>query len=191
MVSFRDAWWPEIYAGRVQWETMYADVVHPNDTGHILASELLIALLEKSRGLPEPDAKRAPLPAPMISDLFADCRYAQYADLKPTANHGWTANADKTKWESPAEGGTIEFSFEGELLFVGYEIDAEAEPLASYRIDGGESRPLKRNPNRLPLAEGLPPGPHKIRIELAPPKSQPAPNAKARVWSLGSAGQSQ
>jgi hypothetical protein len=188
MVSFRDAWWPEIYSGRVQWETMYADVVHPNDTGHILASELLVALLQRVKDQPAPAAIPTTLPAPMISDLFVDCRYAQYADLQPTANHGWTTNADKSKWESPAAGGAIEFSFDGELLFVGYEIDADAEPLATYRIDGGDARPLKRNPNRLPLAEGLPQGPHKVRIELASPKTQPAPNAKVRVWSLGATG---
>ncbi len=188
MVSFRDAWWPELYSGRAQWETMYADVVHPNDTGHILASELLIALLEKAKALPEPGAERTALPAPMISDLFVDCRYAQNTDLKPSTNSGWTTNADKSKWESPAEGGTIEFTFDGELLFLGYEIDAEAEPLASYRIDGGESRPLKRNPNRLPLAEGLKPGTHTIRIELASAASRQVPNAKVRIWSLGAAG---
>ncbi len=188
MVSFRDAWWPELYSGRAQWETMYADVVHPNDTGHILASELLIALLEKAKALPEPGAERTALPAPMISELFVDCRYAQNTDLKPSTNSGWTTNADKSKWESPAEGGTIEFTFDGELLFLGYEIDAEAEPLASYRIDGGESRPLKRNPNRLPLAEGLKPGTHTIRIELASAASRQAPSAKVRIWSLGAAG---
>jgi lysophospholipase L1-like esterase len=188
MVSFRDAWWPELYSGRVRWETMYADVVHPNDTGHILASELLIALLQRVKDQPAPANVQTTLPAPMISDLFVDCRYAQHADLKPTANLGWTTNADKSKWESPSAGGTIEFSFDGELLFVGYEIDAEVEPLASYRIDGGESRPLKRNPNRLPLAEGLKPGPHTIRIELASAMSRQVPNAKVRVWSLGAAG---
>jgi lysophospholipase L1-like esterase len=188
MVSFRDAWWPELHSGRAQWETMYADVVHPNDTGHMLASELLISLLEKAKALPEPGATRTALPAPMISDLFADCRYAQNTDLKPSTNSGWTTSADKSKWESPAEGGAIEFTFDGELLFVGYEIDAEAEPLASYRIDGGESRPLKRNPNRLPLAEGLMPGPHTIRIELTSSASRQVPNGKVRIWSLGAAG---
>lgn len=188
MVSFRDAWWPELYSGRAQWETMYADVVPPNDTGHILASELLIALLEKAKSLPEAAAKHPSLPSPMISDLFVDCRYAQNTDLKPSANSGWTTTTDKSKWESPAEGGTVEFTFDGELLFLGYEIDVEAEPLASYRIDGGESRPLKRNPNRLPLAEGLKPGPHTIRIEAASSSGRPSPNAKVRIWSLGAAG---
>jgi lysophospholipase L1-like esterase len=187
MVSFRDAWWPEIYAGRVQWETMYADVVHPNDTGHILASELLIALLQRVKDQPSPAAVRTTLPAPMISDLFVDCRFAQYADLQPTANSGWKRTADGNRWESPATGGTIEFGFEGELLFLGYEIDAAAEPLATYRIDGGSPRPLKRNPNRLPLAEGLTPGQHRILIEYA--ASQPATaGSRVQIWSMGAAG---
>lgn len=187
MVSFRDAWWPEIYAGRAQWETMYADVVHPNDTGHVLASELLIALLQRVKDQPAPAAVRTTLPAPMISDLFVDCRYAQYADLQPTANSGWKRTADGNRWESPATGGTIEFGFEGELLFLGYEIDAAAEPLATYRIDGGSPRPLKRNPNRLPLAEGLTPGQHRILIEYA--ASQPATaGSRVQIWSMGAAG---
>jgi hypothetical protein len=58
-----------------------------------------------------------------ISDFFANCRYAQYADLKPTLNSGWTHSADGTKWESPAAtDGGIEFDFAGKLLFVGYDI---------------------------------------------------------------------
>lgn len=188
MVSFRDAWWPEVRSGRVQWETMYADVVHPNDTGHVLASELLITLLQRVKEQPAPAAIRTTLPAPMVSDLFVNCRYFQYADLNPTMNNGWARSADGHRWESPATGGAIEFSFEGELLFVGYEIDADAEPLATYRIDGGSPQPLKRNPNRLPLAEGLTPGPHLVRIEFAPvPKPMPvAPGV--RIWSIGAAG---
>jgi lysophospholipase L1-like esterase len=187
MVSFRDAWWPELHSGRVQWETMYADVVHPNDTGHILASELLIALLQQVKEQPAPDAIPTTLPTPMISDLFVDCRYAQYADLQPTANNGWKRTADGHRWESPATGGTIEFGFDGELLFLGYEIDAAAEPLVTYRIDGGSPRPLKRNPNRLPLAEGLTPGPHRILIEHA--ASQPATaGPRVQIWSMGAAG---
>ena len=34
MVSFRDAFWPEIEAGRMKWEDVIADQVHPNDRGH-------------------------------------------------------------------------------------------------------------------------------------------------------------
>ena len=191
MVSFRDAWWPEIYSGRAQWEAMYADVVHPNDTGHILASELLIALLNDVNAKPEWSAttSRADLPAPMITDLFANCRYAQGTDLKPTQNSGWTQNADGTKWESPAStDGSIEFGFAGKLLFVGYDIDKDSEPFATFSIDGGQAQPLKNSPNRLPLAEGLPPGQHRVRIDFAGSKALARSNAKVKIWSVGAAG---
>lgn len=194
MVSFRDAWWPEIYTDRVKWETMYADVVHPNDTGHILASELLIALLNdvNAKSAPNAAAIRAGLPVPMISDLFAHCRYAQYTDLKPTQNSGWTQTADGTKWENPAStDGSIEFEFSGELLFVAYDIDKEAEAHATYSIDGGPSQPLKINPNRLPLAENLPPGKHRVRIEFAGSKLPQEATAKVRIWGVGSAGKTE
>ena len=190
MVSFRDAWWPEIYSGRAKWEDMYADVVHPNDTGHILASELLIALLSDVNAKPDASTTAKPdLPEPMITDLFANCRYAQGTDLKPTQNNGWTQNADRTKWESPAStDGGIEFGFAGKLLFVGYDIDKEAEPFATFSIDGGKAQPLKVSANRLPLAEDLPAGQHRVRIEFAGSKVPQGSTAKVRVWAVGAAG---
>jgi lysophospholipase L1-like esterase len=191
MVSFRDAWWPEIYSGRAVWETMYADVVHPNDTGHILASELLIALLNDVNAKPESSgpASHADLPAPMITDLFAHCRYAQGTDLKPAQNSGWTQTAEGTKWESPAStDGGIEFGFAGKLLFMGYDIDKDSESFAAFSIDGGKAQPLKNSPNRLPLTEDLPPGQHRVRIEFAGSKVPSGSNAKVKIWAVGAAG---
>lgn len=193
MVSFRDAWWPEIHSGRTQWEELYADVVHPNDTGHILASELLIALLQQGNNSPpaEPavSTSATELPAPMISDLFSHCRYAQFADLKPTQNNGWTHSPDGKKWESPASSdGSIEFSFSGELLFVGYDLDKEAEALATFSIDGGTPQPLKGSPNRLPLAEGLPRGLHRVRFEFPGSKVLAGTISGVRIWAVGAAG---
>jgi lysophospholipase L1-like esterase len=191
MVSFRDAWWPEIYSGRTKWEDMYDDVVHPNDTGHILASELLIGLLENVNAKPSSDTKPSPtqLPAPMITDFFAHCRYTQGPDLKPTQNSGWTQNADATKWESSiTTDGSIEFSFVGQLLFVGYEITQESEALASYSVDGGPPQPLKINPNRLPLAENLPAGPHHIRINFTGSKAPQGSTDQVKIWAIGAAG---
>ena len=191
MVSFRDAWWPEIYSGRAKWEDMYADVVHPNDTGQILASELLVTLLNDVNAKPVPSATaiRAALPAPMISDLFAHCRYAQYADLKPLQNSGWTRSSDGNKWECPTKtDGTIEFGFSGKLLFVGYDIEKEAEPFTTFSIDGGKSQPLKSSPNRLPLAESLSPGEHRVRIEFAGSKAPQGATARVRIWGVGGAG---
>jgi lysophospholipase L1-like esterase len=194
MVSFRDAWWPEIHSGRTQWEELYADVVHPNDTGHLRAADLLIALLKEVNESPAPEAPAsaspAALPAPMISALFDPCRYAQNADLTPTQNEGWTRSTDGKKWESPSStDAAIEFAFSGELLFAGYDIDKEAEAHITFTIDGGAPQPLKSSANRLPLAEDLPPGPHRVRFELAGSKASREATAKVRIWSIGAAGE--
>ena len=191
MVSFRDAWWPEIHSGRVPWDVMYADVVHPNDTGHLLAAELLIDLLQDVHAKSESfaAAHRADLPSPMITDLFAQCRYAQGRDLQPTQNDGWTPTADGSKWENPvATDGGIEFAFAGKLLFVGYDIDKEAEPLTTFSLDDGAAQALRSNPNRLPLGEDLAPGPHRVRIEFTGSKLPAGSTAKVRIWAVGAAG---
>src|ERR1035437_3201442 len=39
MVSFRDGLWPEIKTGRLKREAVMADVVHPNDLGHVRRHE--------------------------------------------------------------------------------------------------------------------------------------------------------
>ncbi|OGV68039.1 MAG: hypothetical protein A2283_10505 [Lentisphaerae bacterium RIFOXYA12_FULL_48_11] len=38
LVSYRDALWPEIKEGRLTWESVMADEVHPNDLGHACAA---------------------------------------------------------------------------------------------------------------------------------------------------------
>ena len=191
MVSFRDAWWPEIYSGRAKWEEMYADVVHPNDEGHILASELLISLLEKTKSKPQPatalSATGSALPAAMISEAFANCHYAQHADLKPTASGNWVKSPDGNSWVSPASDGAITFGFNGRILFVGYDIDKGAESLATFSIDGCAPQPLKPSPNRLPLATDLAPGEHNIRIVFSGSKLPQGATDRVRIWGVGAA----
>ena len=190
MVSFRDAWWPEIKEGRAKWEDMYADVVHPNDVGHTLTSELLISLLEDAKlksqagtAPPVPD-----LPAPLHSDVFENCRFTRIADLKPTENSGWTLSENGKSWESPAADAAIELGFSGKILFLGYDLGKGAEPFATFSIDGGDPQPLKTNGDRLPLAENLAAGDHRIRIEFAASNLPTGSTDKIKIWGLGTAG---
>ncbi|MGV3757553.1 MAG: SGNH/GDSL hydrolase family protein [Verrucomicrobiota bacterium] len=46
MVSFRDALWPEIQAGKLKWEDVEADEVHPNDRGHAYAAEFVTRFID-------------------------------------------------------------------------------------------------------------------------------------------------
>jgi hypothetical protein len=185
MVSFRDAWWPELSAKRAAWDAMYADVVHPNDVGHGLATDLLVALLEQERKLPQPIAPAAALPAPLISDRYARCAIAQRGNLKPTTVTGWTKAANGA-WESTTPDSVIEFTFSGTTLFLGFDVVAGQTAKLTCAIDDGKSQPLDGTGNRLPVAEGLAAGLHRVRITVA--GGQANPTGKVTIWAVGGAG---
>ncbi len=46
MVSFRDAIWPEIEAGRLKWSDYIVDTVHPTDAGHAAAARFITAMCD-------------------------------------------------------------------------------------------------------------------------------------------------
>ncbi len=188
MVSFRDAWWPELTSGRTLWEDLYADVVHPKDTGHRLAGRLLGNLLETTLHGQTPPATATDLPAPLISDLYENCRFASYASLTPAANNGWTRSADQKFWEGSAAGDSIEFEFTGQSLFLGYDFEKEQPPQAVFTIDGGKPQPLKEDAHRRPIATNLPPGLHRIRIETQRNGAASGSPGKLKVWGVGGTG---
>jgi len=47
VVSYRDAVWPEMKYGRIKWEELSPDDVHPNNTGHGILSLFVTELLQK------------------------------------------------------------------------------------------------------------------------------------------------
>jgi len=120
MISFRDAWWPEFSSGRAVWEDAYDDIVHPKDMGHILASDLLIALLDAVNRMAQPGvlppSVNVELPPPMISDVFANCIFSQYGKVNPTGQSGWSRPAGGGNWESSAPKSFIEFEFTGRVI---------------------------------------------------------------------------
>jgi hypothetical protein len=192
MVSFRDAMFPEISTGRMAWETLYADVVHPNDEGHNVASKLLIHLLEStrspSRQTSQGTAAVAEVPAPMISNLYENCRYADRESLKPVAHSGWVRSADGSKWECPPGDASIEFEVEGKAIFLGFDLDPAAAGRVKYSINGGAVQELKAEGDRPPVASGLDEGKHRLRLETSGiPPHGPGEQAKFVIWGLGGA----
>lgn len=188
MVSFRDAWWPELTSGRVQWEDLYADVVHPKDEGHLRAGKLLGSLLETV--LPRKDSTHlaAEIPEPLLSDLYEKCQFAAYEDLKATSHAGWERSADQKFWEGDAHGDSIEFEFTGHSLFLGYDFEKERPPRAVFSIDDNKPQPLKEDAHRRPIASNLRPGVHRIRIEILRDGAASGPVGKLKVWGVGGAG---
>lgn len=196
MVSFRDAWWPEILAKRTNWDDMYADNVHPNDKGHTLATDLMVRLLDQAKREAASGAKpakvAASLPAPMISDDYTRCSLLQGQNLTPKANNGWVRSANGRSWESGSGDTSIEFETTGTILFLGFDQEKGLDKLCTYSIDGAAPQSLKADGNRPPLATNLAPGKHTLKIEYAGSKASAATpaataGAQATPWPTSTA----
>lgn len=187
MVSFRDAWWPELTSGRAQWDDLYADSVHPKDAGHLEAGKLLAKLLESI--LPDSAAQNLTkdVPPPLISNLYEHCQFSAYDSLKAAAHSGWERSADQKFWESATTGDWIEFEFTGESLFLGYDFEKEQAPEALFTIDGGKQHILKEDAHRRPIATDLSAGVHRVRIEIRRKASASGSPGKLKVWGVGGA----
>jgi hypothetical protein len=94
MVSFRDALWPEVQAGRLVWSDFEADFVHPNSRGHGYCAQFVTALLDEVLdGLPA-DCEFPPAPPPpasLVSDVFQFTKLHNAETLTPERNAGWTS----------------------------------------------------------------------------------------------------
>ena len=191
MISFRDAVWPELESGGLKWETIYDDVVHPNDAGHDIASGLLRNLLGTAlAGLPENDHALptiAPVPAALISDTFEHCALFRAADLKPLASQGWTC-VNSNVWECGSAGGRLEYEVPGTVLMLGRSIPEVAANRVDIIVDGGEPQPVSRAGHNLPIARGLPKGLHRVAVVVRPFEVADDKAEKVRIWWGGGAG---
>lgn len=192
MISFRDAVWPELQSGNLKWESIYDDVVHPNDSGHDIASELLLNFLRASLArLTRSDSVRpvvAPVPMPLISDRYEHCEMFRAADLKPLSSEGW-ALVKSNAWECGSAGGRLEFKISGQIVMLGRSIPAPASHLVEMTIDGEAPRGVSRDGHNLPVATGLQTGSHRVAIVVKPfGKGKEGDAEKVRIFWGGAAG---
>lgn len=201
-VSFRDAVWPEIDAGRLAWEQVEADLVHPNDLGHQLCARFLAdALAAVLADLP-PDGRLqppGPLPAPLLSDTYERCRLLS-ADLAIVAENsgfapdvasrlgpGWSAAEPGSRLVLEASGTAFMLVFhriKGNMGRVAVRIDG-ADPViceAWFEADWGGYSAVQ------PLASGLPPGRHRIEVELLGEHHPDSGGTRFEVHALLAAG---
>jgi hypothetical protein len=191
MISFRDAVWPELQAGTLKWETIYDDVVHPNNAGHDIASELLRSYLTASLAkLPKNDRDLpavAPVPAPLISDTFERCTMFRAADLKPVSSDGW-ACVKSNVWECGSAGGRLEYEVPGTVLMLGRTIPTVADKSVEIVVDNQTPRPVSRDGHNRSVAQGLIAGPHRVAVVVQPFGDGKDTADKVQIWWGGAAG---
>jgi len=192
MISFRDAVWPELQAGTIKWETIYDDVVHPNNEGHDIASELLRGFLASSlANLPKDDRGLpgiAPVPAPLKADTYERCVLLRAPDFKPVSSNGWTC-VRSSVWECGNAGGRFEYEVSGQILLLGRNIPAVAKERVELIVDGGAPQPLLQDGHNRPVAKGLKAGLHRVAIVVQPfGEGEKEKVGKVQIWWGGAAG---
>lgn len=199
MVSYRDALWPEITAGRMQWSDISPDAVHPNDRGHAYASRFVISILEKAlAALPKGNEQSAigSIPAPIFTDLYQHTALFEAEALQPVSNAGWSYDPNARCWKSSRPGSVVEFELEGRDVFTMHWVIRGPMGRAKVTIDEGRSGPLEgwfdqtwggyRQTRE--VARELAPGKHRIRFELLAEKSSQSTGHEFRILGLGAAG---
>jgi lysophospholipase L1-like esterase len=186
MVSFRDALWPEIEAERLKWEDVEADVVHPNDRGHAYCAQYInAAVAAVLRDLPDDAALPAvsPLPEPLISGLFEHTFMANADGLAPAASQGWQAAElwpFGKAWEATEPGSTLECELEGTAISVAYwrikrdmgRASVQVDDRPPVTLEGWFDQDWGGYSARALIARDLPPGKHRLRIEVLPDRAE-------------------
>jgi len=174
MVSFRDAVWPEIEAGRLKWSEYIVDNVHPTDAGHAAAARFITTMCDTALNAARTTGKsgsRGALPAPLYTDAFQHVGWRDAATLDPIDNEGWNRDFNETNmagWDGPRTTGRISFDWTGSGVVAVF-----AEPPGDlhniqFRIDGAISQTLDalKQPKRqlFVLARDLAPGRHTVEL---------------------------
>jgi hypothetical protein len=202
MTSFRNALWPEIEAGRLAWDAVGGDVVHPNDRGHAYLADFVNAILDRAFATLPPDSalpEIPPLPEPLTTDLFQYATIRSADEIEPVRNNGWEPAEGLffgTGWKAERRG--------SELVF---EVEAEAISLLFWRIKGkmgmAEAQVDDRPPVRLDgwfdadwggympfqlIARDLGPGKHELRIRLLDERNPGSEGHEFQVHAVMAAG---
>jgi hypothetical protein len=173
MVSFRDAIWPEIEAGRLKWSDYIVDTVHPTDAGHAAAARFITAMCDTALKAARTgkSGSRGPLPAPLYTDAFQHVSWRDAATLDPIENEGWSRGFNETNiagWDGPGTAGRISFDWTGSGVVAVFAEPPGGLHDIQFRIDGGMSQTLDalKQPKRqlFVLARNLAPGRHTVEL---------------------------
>ncbi len=193
MISYRDALWPEIEAGRLAWEDISPDEVHPNDRGHAYCAEFinryLAEILRKTAADGDGTLREIPpLPEPLFTDLFEYTRRLPAADLEVASNEGWILDAEKG-WTTDRAGDEIVFRVPGDFMAMRFYRIRGDMGIAEVRIDGGE--PVKLNAWFAPkwggyvpsevIGRRLGPGVHEVRVRVL---EETAPQSRGHRFEI-------
>jgi len=105
MLSYRDAVWPDVAAGRIKWQDISPDEVHPNDRGHAMIASIVINYLEDIyRHSEEFKQQSSSQIVPLTKNGYENASIIDAADLQPLDAGDWQYDATGRSWHSCKQG---------------------------------------------------------------------------------------
>ena len=127
-VSIKDTLYQEMQQGKYTREELTPDGLHPNDKGHKLVAEKIIAFLEEVRShVAEPEDELT-LPEPMTENAYENARRLTIREISPELA-GFRADTEektghldhfKNGWIGKKPGDKVTFETEGSCIAVQY-----------------------------------------------------------------------
>lgn len=185
-VSMKHTLYSLVSSGRVTVEEISPDALHPNDLGHRLVADTVIAFLDKVyQDLETAEEQMAYLPAPLTANRFQDSYRLQNYNYQPVCS-GFTADTRvqngakdcfKRGWMASEKNASIVFEFEGSGVSVQYRKSVHhPAPVALAVLDGDEMQADRLDGNFeetwgdclfiTTLAQDLPKGKHRLEIQI-------------------------
>jgi len=180
MISLSDGVWPQIQSGRIKWQDIYADDVHPNDAGHLLVSKLIthrlegaLSRLDQGEGS---DDSIGEIPPTMNSNGYMDAQLLTGDLLVPDANDGWEkGETDRFTpgWIATRPGQSISFTVEAANIGVIYErksngrmgrAQVQVDDLEPVELEGHFTANWEGYPAGELVAANLEEGKHRVTI---------------------------
>lgn len=183
-ISIQNSIYPAVAAGRLPAEKITADFLHPNDLGHELVASVITNFLEKVIH----DKTQEPqeiFPAPLTENAYEHCMRLQYSNSTPGKSvfvEDMTPQRDITDifrngWSAGEKGAYLEFAFRGTGAAVQYRrvkdgpapiatAVVDENPETACVLDGTFDETWGDKMQMTTVAEHLPYGEHRVRIEL-------------------------
>jgi hypothetical protein len=197
MVSFRDALWPEMAAGRLKWSDYIVDNVHPTDAGHAAAARFVTTMCDTALKLTPADkpGSSSPLPPPLHTNAFQHVAWRDAAALDPIENDDWRRVFDERNvpaWDGPGIPGRITFDWLGSGVVAVFAAPPDDLRRIQFRIDGAAVQTLAalEQPRRqlFVLAQNLAPGRHTVELGLSNDEETGNATGPVRLLGLASIG---
>jgi hypothetical protein len=197
MVSFRDALWPEMAAGRLKWSDYIVDSVHPTDAGHAAAARFVTTMCDtalNSAPAGKPGALSL-LPPPLHTDAFQHIDWRDATALDPIKNDGWRRVFDEKNipaWDGTGTRGRIAFDWSGSGVVAVFSTPPDDLRRIQFCIDGAAFQTLAvlEQPKRqlFVLAQNLPPGRHTVELRFSDGGAAGSATGPVRLLGLASIG---